>query len=234
MQKYFLIFVLLTSFLALSCKNDNGTEPKVNGQPTITSITANPTTVMPEQTSTIEVSASDPDNDALTYSYTSTGGNIAGNGNSVTFTAGQVEGAASIMVTVSDGRGGIATSSTTLTIELPPPAFTVSGLVVQAEGGGSCLQFFAIPQEDVILNSVTVRNPLGTEWPYSFGGGTLVEGERLQLQESGKCYANFSGDWQFTFKGSRPGGKSFVSTASYTSGGLAKADTNCEICEPLE
>lgn len=78
-----------------------------NRNPVITSgPTANPSTINTGQTSTISVTASDPDNDTLTYTWTKTGGTITGTGSSVTYTAPNTADTYTITVVVSDEKGG--------------------------------------------------------------------------------------------------------------------------------
>ncbi len=109
--------ILFSLFLAVvvtagftSCKKDK------NSDPVITSVTVNPTSVNANGTVSVNVVASDPDGDALTYSYVVSGGAISGSGADVTWAAPSAEGAHSVNVTVSDGKGGTATSFGSLTV----------------------------------------------------------------------------------------------------------------------
>lgn len=66
----------------------------------------------------ITARAFDADNEALTYAWTSTGGEIAGTGESVTFnSAGLAPGAYVVRVVVTDQRGGAAQAQLTVTVE---------------------------------------------------------------------------------------------------------------------
>ncbi|PKP02907.1 MAG: hypothetical protein CVU14_02655 [Bacteroidetes bacterium HGW-Bacteroidetes-9] len=94
-----------------SCKKD-----EENKNPTVTSVVVNPASVNANGIASVTVTASDPDNDPLTYSYTVTGGAITGSGPAVSWTAPAAEGAHSITVTVSDGNGGQATGNGALTV----------------------------------------------------------------------------------------------------------------------
>ena len=62
--------------------------------------------------------ASDPDGDPLTYSYTATGGQISGNGPSAQFdSTGLAAGSYSITCTADDGRGGRTSAPTSVTVQ---------------------------------------------------------------------------------------------------------------------
>ena len=105
--------ILLSGFFILmySCNKE-----EENKAPTISSVVVNPATVNANGIATVSVTATDPDGDALTYSYVVSGGSIAGNGASATWTAPAVEGANSVTVTVTDGKGGQASSNASLTV----------------------------------------------------------------------------------------------------------------------
>ena len=63
-----------------------------NAPPEVDRITAQPSTIQPESVSTIQVTASDPDGDLLTFDYNATGGTIEGTGSAVTWQAPDQEG----------------------------------------------------------------------------------------------------------------------------------------------
>ncbi|MBK7212557.1 MAG: hypothetical protein IPH88_04510 [Bacteroidales bacterium] len=88
----------------------------MNKAPTIASVVVNPGSVNANGMISVTVTATDPENDALTYAYTVTGGSITGSGPSVTWTAPSTAGAHSVTVTVSDGNGGQVTANGALTV----------------------------------------------------------------------------------------------------------------------
>ncbi len=107
-------FILLAAFIT-SCEKDE----KTNSLPVIQSVTVTPNTINGNGMVSINVVASDSDKDVLTYAYQVTGGSISGTGPNVTWTAPSTQGAHSVNVTVSDGKGGIVAQTATLTVLIP-------------------------------------------------------------------------------------------------------------------
>jgi outer membrane protein OmpA-like peptidoglycan-associated protein len=104
-----------------SC-NAGFTVRQPNG-PTI-SCSPNPGTVQPGGSSTITSNASSPDNRNLTYSYSSTAGDISGSRSSTTLrTAGAQPGTITVTCNVADDRNPALTASatTSVNVEAPPP-----------------------------------------------------------------------------------------------------------------
>ncbi len=96
--------------------------------PTI-SCSANPTTVQSGQPSTISCTGQSPDNRPLTYNHTATGGRLTPNGPNATLdTAGAPAGGITVNSTVSDDRNLTANTSTSVNVEVPPPAPQASKL----------------------------------------------------------------------------------------------------------
>jgi hypothetical protein len=88
--------------------------------PTIT-CSANPSTVMPGDPSTITSIANSPQNRTLTYSYSASEGQIAGNTSTATLiTTGAPSGTVNITCNVVDDLGKQATANTSVTITTPP------------------------------------------------------------------------------------------------------------------
>ena len=88
-----------------------------NQDPAISSLTANPITVLPQSRSTVTCTASDPDGDALTYSWEATEGEITGVGNTVTWIAPDREGWFTITITVDDNKGGLDVATISVSAE---------------------------------------------------------------------------------------------------------------------
>ncbi|HET9364143.1 MAG TPA: OmpA family protein, partial [Candidatus Angelobacter sp.] len=94
---------------------------KPNSPPVISSCAANPATITEGQKSTITTTASDPDNDPLTYSYKTTGGNVTGTEATAQFdSAHTAPGSYTVTCHVSDGRGGETDSTTQVTVQPAP------------------------------------------------------------------------------------------------------------------
>ncbi len=93
-------------------------EQKPNTAPVVSSCAANPSTITVGQQSTVTTTATDADNDQLTYSYTTSGGKVTGSGASVQFdSTGVAPGTYTITCSASDGRGGEGHSTTQVTVQ---------------------------------------------------------------------------------------------------------------------
>jgi outer membrane protein OmpA-like peptidoglycan-associated protein len=103
-----------------SCAADIKVEEKPNHPPTATlSIERSP--ILPGERTGVTCNGSDPDNDPLTYSYTSTGGQIVGSGSNVQFDAtGLQPGTYGVKCVANDGRGGTADASGNVEVKEPP------------------------------------------------------------------------------------------------------------------
>jgi outer membrane protein OmpA-like peptidoglycan-associated protein len=103
-----------------SCAVDIKVEEKPNHPPTATlSVERSP--ILPGERTGVTCSGSDPDNDPLTYSYTTTDGQIVGSGSNVQFDAtGLKPGSYTVKCTVNDGRGGTADASGNMEVKQPP------------------------------------------------------------------------------------------------------------------
>jgi hypothetical protein len=104
-----------------TCATDITVAKKPNQAPTI-SCTTERSPIMPGERTGITSTASDPDGDPLTYSYTATGGQVTGDGPKAQFdSTGLAAGSYTVKCSVSDGRGGTADGSTNVDVQQPPP-----------------------------------------------------------------------------------------------------------------
>ncbi len=106
---------------AADCSVDISVEPPPNRLPTL-SCASDRNSVLIGESVQINATASDPDNDPLTYSWNPSGGRVRGTGASVKFeTTGLRAGHYSIHGNVSDGRGGSADCEVGIELREPPP-----------------------------------------------------------------------------------------------------------------
>jgi len=92
----------------------------VNNSPIIAGLQADAQVVQPLGKSNFICTASDPDGDALTYSWTASAGTIDGSDTAVTWTAPKDPGSYKITVVVSDGKGGAVTTDAVVTVPEKP------------------------------------------------------------------------------------------------------------------
>jgi outer membrane protein OmpA-like peptidoglycan-associated protein len=104
-----------------TCATDVTVAKKPNQNPTI-SCSTDRSPIMPGERTGITSTASDPDGDPLTYSYSATGGQVTGDGPKAQFdSTGLAAGSYTVKCSVSDGKGGTADGSTTVDVQQPPP-----------------------------------------------------------------------------------------------------------------
>jgi hypothetical protein len=123
--------LLISTFLVISACTPSSPpvsyQPPPNQAPVIESLTVDKQEVATSTEAQIVATASDADGDILTYQWSADGGTISGDGSAIVWTAPAISGNYTIKLTVSDGKGGIATESTAITaIAKPnnPPVIT--------------------------------------------------------------------------------------------------------------
>ena len=92
-----------------------------NQPPQISSLDANPSALSPGSSTTITCIATDPDGDAVSYSWSASQGNISGTGNNVTWVAPSETGSFTVTVLVADGKGGETKGNVSIDVLPPPP-----------------------------------------------------------------------------------------------------------------
>ena len=151
-----LIMLLLTS----SC-----TAP-TNHAPSITSLDAEPARVLPLASCQIVCNASDADGDELSYNWSMSGGELSGEGATVTWTAPPSEGSHNITVLVTDGQGGAVSDCVLIMVRVNNPP-VVNNLVASAD--------WTLPlgSLDVICDALDPDDDeLNYEW--STNGGSII------------------------------------------------------------
>jgi hypothetical protein len=111
----------LLAIFVLRCAQPNPAESNLDGNspPQINSITTDPVFITVGTTTNITVDASDPDGDALSYSWSVALGDIIGSGSQVKYTAAYCcVGVNTIYIEVKDSKGASATG--TINIEVNP------------------------------------------------------------------------------------------------------------------
>ncbi len=105
MKKIFLLILLTTLAVIFSCSEETPTEPE-NRTPKITSITASPTSIKVNETTSLTCVATDADGDVLTITWATSEGSFprGNNGSSITWKAPNIDGTYSIKVTVADAK----------------------------------------------------------------------------------------------------------------------------------
>ena len=119
-----LIIPVVAIFLISGCA-------PANQLPVISSLTADEEQVSPSGNCQVRCVASDPDGDELSYTWSASGGNISGEGAIATWIAPDEVGAYTIIVKVTDGRGGEATAQVTTDVVVNHPP-VIDGLVAEA------------------------------------------------------------------------------------------------------
>lgn len=159
--------------------------PRPNRPPTVSECAANPATVPPGQPVRITATATDPDNDPLTYSYTASGGKVTGTGPRAQLdTTGLAPGHYTVTCQVDDGRGGKADASAAVEVQAPAPP----------------------PQQrqlEMRLSLHSIYFPTAQPTVQSPNGGLLASQQRtlVALASDFKQYLTFKPDAHLTLQG---------------------------------
>jgi len=186
--------------------------PKPN-RPPVAACSADPASVY-EGTSSpvaIHVNASDPDNDALTYSYTATGGSVDGTGADVRWSpSGLAIGSYTVTAKVDDGHGGTATCSADVAVAKRPNRPPVISCAPERNP--------IIAGERVKINS-TASDPDGDPLTYSYsatGGQISGNGPSTDFDSTGLSAGSYT----------------VTCTADDGRGGRTSATTNVDVQQP--
>ena len=123
-QKILKVSFIIILIIVTGC---NKTTESKNNAPNVSAVTVIPQTVNAGGIATVVVTASDEDNNPLTYAYAPNGGAITGSGSVVNWTAPGAAGAYLVTVTVQDGEGGQGTGSGNLNVTAQTASTQVTG-----------------------------------------------------------------------------------------------------------
>ena len=122
----FIVTALAMLFLSSSCALPT------NHEPIITSLNAEQAGVIPLASCQIACNASDADGDELSYNWSVSGGELTGEGATVTWTAPHSEGSHNITVIVTDGKGGAVSDYVIIMVRSNNPP-VINSLVASAD-----------------------------------------------------------------------------------------------------
>jgi hypothetical protein len=97
-----------------------------NQSPVVSSLVADPSGLLYGGRTTITCIATDPDGDAVSYSWSASEGSISGVGNKVTWVAPNKGGSFNITVILSDGKGGETTGNIMVTVAAASNTVTIT------------------------------------------------------------------------------------------------------------
>ncbi len=187
--------------------------PAPVNHPPVAACTASPTSVFAGSNDTlaIHVNASDPDNDPLTYSYTTTGGTVDGSGPDARWNAGSAApGSYTVTAQVNDGKGGTASCATDIKVEERPNRPPAASLSVERSP--------ILPGEHTGI-TCTGTDPDGDPLTYSYSA-------------SGGQVTGTGSNVQFDATGLQPGSYTVKCTVNDGRGGSADASGNVVVQEP--
>ena len=169
------VFVVAVMVAAAACSSSEPAQPTPTAEPTATAqpnqppaiigLVADPASLVPGDGSTVSCEASDPEGDTLNYAWEYTGGTLQGTGSTVTWIAPSVAKAYTVKVVVSDGKGGSANQSITITVSAnhaPVISSVAPSPMTVAPSGSSTITCTATDAD---------ADTLSYEW--SAGGGAI-------------------------------------------------------------
>jgi len=162
--------------------------PPPNHSP-VASCSANPAQIISGSGDTVAVraDATDPDNDTLNYAWTATGGAIDGTGSQVRWNStGVALGTYSIVAKVDDGRGGVTSCSTEITVAPRPnrpPSMNCSAAPTSVHAGDKVHIATVASDPD--------NDPLTFSWQ-STGGNIVGSGAEVDLDTTGLAASRYT------------------------------------------
>lgn len=191
----------------------NPTPPPPPNHPPVAACSVNPASVYAGSGDAVavHVTASDPDNDPLTYSYSATGGAVEGTGPDARWNSTGVSiGSYTVNVKVDDGKGGTASCSADIKVEEKPNRPPTASLSVEHSS--------ILPGERTGI-TCNGSDPDNDPLTYSYtatGGQVTGTGSNVQFDSTGL----------------QPGTYTVKCTVNDGRGGTADASGNVEVKEP--
>jgi outer membrane protein OmpA-like peptidoglycan-associated protein len=148
----------------VSCSAEVRVNPQPNRPPTI-SCSATPSSVHPGDRVHITATASDPDNDPLTYTWQADGGRIVGSGAEVELdTGGVAPSRYTVKGLVDDGRGGTAVCRAEVSVEAPPPPAVEARLAIRSIYFPTALPTSGAPTSGLVESQQKTLTSLATDF----------------------------------------------------------------------
>jgi len=155
-----------------------------NDPPTVTCAVANGS-IKQDESTTVRANASDPDRDALTYKWSSTGGKLSGSGDTATFDAkGVAPGKYSVTATVSDGKHEASCTSEIVVIKknLPP--------TVNCSPGSTTV---TIPESATLRATASDPNNDSLTYTWTVNGQKVAsDGPTMNFGTTGRSAGNYT------------------------------------------
>jgi hypothetical protein len=168
----FALLLILTPLLACGGAEEAPPPPPGGNQPPVISLSAESPTIIPNAETRVNCDASDPDDDELSYTWETTGGDITATyAEFIVWKAPNFVGEFTISVTVSDGKGGTATKSCTINVQATQQPVVNSVTAEPAE----------LQPEETSTITCDASDPDGDELSYTWSasGGTISGAGRI-------------------------------------------------------
>lgn len=170
-----------------------GSNPEMTNRPPVASCTIGKNSVVAGSRDVVPVhaSASDPDGDSLTYTWSATGGQVDGNGADVRWSAGNA-GAGNYTITshVDDGHGGSASCSADVRVDAPPPPPAPKPPVMSCSVDRS-----TVMAGERATVTATATSPAGYTLTYAWqanGGQIVGTGSSVQFDTTGLAPGSYT------------------------------------------
>jgi outer membrane protein OmpA-like peptidoglycan-associated protein len=187
--------------------------PPPPNHPPVAACSVNPTSLFAGSGDTVavHVTASDPDNDPLTYSYSATGGAVEGTGSDARWnSSGVAPGSYTVSVKIDDGKGGMASCAADIKVEEKPNHPPTANMSVERSP--------ILPGEHTGI-TCNGSDPDNDPLTYSYtasGGQVTGSGSNVQFDSAGLA----------------PGTYTVKCVVNDGRGGTADASGNVEVKEP--